>query len=120
MRPGSEASRRHWATRLREAATPQGVGELLVTYARLLPRTAFKKGFHKWWLSDGGKEEESRAEKEKANKELRRVSGGDKDAKGKDGGKLEQPTKELPPAQAETAHQVLLRLRLLDHGLAYG
>jgi len=128
MRPGSESSRKHWASLVRSAADSATLSEVLLKYVHLLPKTSFRKGFRKWWLADGGVEEAKRAEREA------REGGGGKELRGrpkdredrKEGERREaepkkesKDSKELPPAQADSAHQVLLRLHLLDAGLAY-
>ena len=123
MRPGSESARKHWASTLRSVETPQVLSEVLQTYANILPNSAFKKGFRKWWLSDGGLDESR--QKEKVDKELRRLGeggGGGKSGRGappEPKEDVKKDSKELPPPQAETVHQVMLRLHTLDAGLVY-
>ena len=106
-----------------------GAAELLLQYAKALPKTAFRKGFRRWWLADGGLEDT----KVKLEKELRKLDAGgaDKKSKGvaaaaaekeradKEKADKEKESKENPPAQSDSAHQVLLRLQLLDAGLAF-
>ena len=124
LRPGSESARKQWASTLRSAETPQVLSDLLQQYAKLLPRSAFKKGFRKWWLADGGLDEGKA--KEKVDKELRRLgevgSSGKPEKKNADRERKEEEKgskSELPPPRAESAHQVMLRLHLLDAGLIY-
>ena len=128
LRPGSEAARKHWASMLRSAEAPQALSEVLQTYVRMVPKAAFKKGFRKWWLSDGGVDEAR--QRERLDKELRKLgeggggggggSRGAKDADKKaDDANAKKDSKEMPPPQAETAHQVMLRLHMLDAGLIY-
>ena len=133
-RPASDASRRHWVNAVKAASTPDALSSLLLQYVRQVPRTSFRKGFHKWWLVDGGVEEEVKkpAAGNRAEKEMRRLAPTREDsAKGGKAGKAskadekaadDEPKepKEHPPAQAVSAHQVALRLHLTDAGLAYG
>ena len=112
-RPGSEASRHVWAAAIREAGDPAALSTLLLKFAKLLPPHAFKKGFRRWWLADGGQADRE-AEAQAAQPQTR----GEK--KDKEEAKPVKESKELPPPQADTVHQVLLRLHLLDGGLAYG
>ena len=113
---------------IRDADTPSVLSTLLLKYAKLLPPTAFKKGFRKWWLADGGIQTDEE-KKMHVEKELRRLGGekgsgsrGGSGGGGKEAEKKEEKVKEakiLPPPQADSVHQVLLRLHLLDAGLAY-
>ena len=65
VRPGSESSRRYWLELVRDAETPSILGDVLLSYAKLVPKTAFRKGFRKWWLADGGLEDgKARMDKE--------------------------------------------------------
>jgi len=117
MRPGSEASRKVWANAIRDTDGPAALSLLLLKYAKLLPPTAFKKGFRKWWLADGGLVSEEER-KRNVEKELRKLTG-DKGDKGDKKEEKVKESKELPPPQADSVHQVLLRLHQLDFGLAY-
>ena len=115
MRPGSLAAREYWSGLVRDAESCVALGGVLLSYAHQLPKSAFRKGFRKWWLADGGLDEG----KAKVDKELRKLgAGGDKEREKRDNKEPQKP-KELPPAQSDSAHQVHLRLHLLDAGLAY-
>ena len=129
VRPGADECRRRWTDRLSTCEDAGSLGELLLQYAKALPKTAFRKGFRRWWLADGGLEDT----KVKLEKELRKLDAGgaDKKSKGaaaaaaekeradKEKADKEKESKENPPAQSDSAHQVLLRLQLLDAGLAF-
>lgn len=110
-RSSGEASRRYWARQVCGAASASELSEALTAYARLLPKAAFKKGFRRWWLADGGSDEGKA--KVAGDKELRSKGGAEARSE------RDKEAKELPPPQADSAHQVLLRLQLLDCGLAY-
>ena len=84
LRPGSDASRQIWAMAIRDADTPSVLSTLLLKYAKLLPPTAFKKGFRKWWLADGGLQTDEE-KKMHVEKELRRL-GGEKGSGSRGGG----------------------------------
>ena len=129
VRPGADECRRRWTELLSTCEDAGALGELLLQYAKALPKTAFRKGFRRWWLADGGLEDT----KVKLEKELRKLDAGgaDKKSKGvaaaaaekeradKEKADKEKESKENPPAQSDSAHQVLLRLQLLDAGLAF-
>jgi len=132
LRPGSDESRKRWVDLVATCEDLASLGAVLLQYVKAVPKTAFRKGFRKWWLADGGLEDA----KAKVDKELRKLgtsgeelkakvekkSAVDKDKeKEREKEKLEKAEKEnqLPPARSDSVHQVLLRLQLLDAGLTY-
>ena len=104
-----------WAEAVGEAETVQQLSDHLMDYVRMMPRAAFKKGFKPWWPTidvDGGASGISLTPKPKSevprDPDAPRMTGKEAMASGLDPGEI-----------VDCAHQVLLRLYMLDAGLNY-